>query len=165
MIINGFSRKISVSLRKNRFWIILVLLFFITSLAYVALIELSLISATPKLLEIPVIASEPQGIDYFILKRLSPFSWGDVDFSQYLPDFPVVEEDGEFIKRRLKLYYGEKVLLAVRGQQRYVLVVAYGESRLDRLLDEVNDYIAEGFFEDKLTSKLNGSKKNNLSFP
>jgi hypothetical protein len=100
------------------------------------------------------------GFDDFVVDNLTPLVYTSCSFTNLVPNIPFSPEDAKLFEHHLDLYWGERVKVGECDGERYVAVLAYGETRLERLMDKVSEYVMTGtFFQDKAMKNQSQSDK------
>jgi hypothetical protein len=126
--------------------ILLILIF------YISFTQLCIHRALRKKILTPCNVSETATFEEFFIAYLTPFAFSTMTFTGFLDDIEIDPEDSTLFKNHLGLYYGEKVFIEENEGIRYILIIAYGEARLYRLLDKAGDFLFTGYAKKKYSN-------------
>jgi hypothetical protein len=87
--------------------------------------------------------------DLFVVEKLTPLTYGIIDFTGSLQEIQVLPDDAKLFERELGLYWGERVQVGDANGMRFIALLVYGEKRSDKLLDKAIDYLYSGYVQEK----------------
>lgn len=135
----GFRRKLQVILGAM----------VIIILAYVIVCRACIDSLIKNRTLTPCNYSNITTFDLFIVENLTPLTYSYVEFTEGPQGIQIHPSDAKLFERQLGLYWGERVQVDDVNGLRFITVLAYGEKRLDKLLDEAIDYLHSGYVQEK----------------